>query len=139
MLITSQPPEALIAAPDPDVRSEPHRRLHTLSDVDISVDLDSGGRLAIRGVHDDGTVTNADVELVDADGKRRSATVMTHAEVGRLMETWRLSGECQSGAFLRVPDLIIVRDSGRDAVTQVFAELLRDDAHRYEMTSLDDA
>jgi hypothetical protein len=104
--------------------------------MDISVDLDSGGRLALRGVDDDGTVTNADAELVDAEGRRWSATVMTQPEVGRLMETWRSSGECQSGAFFRVPDLIIVRDPSREAVIQVFAELHRTGDHRDEMTLL---
>jgi hypothetical protein len=65
--------------------------------MNISADLGSGGRLTVRGVDDDGIVTNADVELVDAEGLRWSATVMTQPEIGRLMETWRSSGECQSG------------------------------------------
>jgi hypothetical protein len=104
--------------------------------MDISVDLGSGGRLTVRGVDDDGTVTNADVELVDADGMRWSATVVTAPEIGRLMDTWRSTGECQSGAFFRVPDLIIVRDPRRDAVVEVFAELHRTGEHRHEMTLL---
>lgn len=120
----------------PDVGPERRRLLHTLDDVDVSTDLDAGGRLVIRGIDDDGTVTNADVELVDRSGKRWSATVMTYAEVGRLIETYRLSGECQAGAFFRVPDLIIVPNSNRESVIRVFAQLLSDNAHRDEMTPL---
>jgi hypothetical protein len=97
------------------------------------VDLDSGGRLIIHGAYDDGAVTNADVELVDAQGNRWSATVLTLPEVGRIMETWQASGGCQSGAYLRVPDLVIVRDPNPEAVVQVFAELHRTGEHRTEM------
>jgi len=82
------------------------------------------------------SATTADVELVDVEGRRWSATVMTQPEVGRLMETWRSSGECQRGAHLRVPDLIIVRDPSLEAVIQVFAELHRTGDHRHEMTLL---
>lgn len=106
--------------------------------MDISVELDSGGRLAVRGVDDDGIVTNADAELVDAQGQRWSATVMTQSEVSRLIEAWRSSGECQSGAFFREPDLIIVRDPSREAVVRMFTELLRTGDHRNEMTLLHD-
>ncbi|HET7689771.1 MAG TPA: hypothetical protein VFK41_05315 [Nocardioidaceae bacterium] len=105
--------------------------------MDISVDLGAGGRLELRGVDEDGTVTNADVELVDGDGRRWAATVMTHSEIERLMETWRSSGECQSGAFFRVPDLIVVREQDREAVIEVFSELHRTGGYRDEMTSLD--
>ena len=104
--------------------------------MDISVDLDSGGHLAIFGVDDDGTVTNADVELNDVDGQRWSATVLTQHEIGRLMDVWRLSGECQSGAYFRVPDLVIVRDPSRESVTAMFDELHRTGDHRNEMTLL---
>src|SRR5262249_30982884 len=73
------------------MRSLRHPRLppHTLRTVVTSVDLDSGGRLIIHGADDDGAVTNADVELVDAQGNRWSATVLTLPEVGRFMETGR--------------------------------------------------
>lgn len=106
--------------------------------MDISVDLDDGGHLVVRGVEDDGIVTNADVELTDTDGRRWSATVMTSTEIDRLMETWRSSGECQSGAFLRVPDLIVVRDPSREAIIRTFAELHRAGDHRDEMVLLDE-
>lgn len=106
--------------------------------MDFSLDLDHGGRLTVRGAGDDGTVTNADVELVEPNGQRWSATVMTLPEVDRLMETWRASGECQGGAYFRVPDLFIVRNPDQDAVSRVFAELYRAGQHRYEMSPLAD-
>lgn len=108
----------------------------TLDAVDISLDLDSGGHLAIRGVEEDGSVTNADVELRDTDGQRRSATVLTQPEIGRLMETWKSTGECHGGAFFRVPDLIIVREPSREFVIGTFAELERTGEHRHEVVLL---
>lgn len=107
--------------------------------MDYAVDLAFGSRCVVRGVDEDGIVTSADVEIVDSDGRRWAATVMTHSEIVRLMEVWQSSGECQSGAFFRVPDLIVVRDPSREGVSRVFSELHRTGNHRYEMTLLDDA
>ena len=76
--------------------------------MDFTSDLGLGGTLAVHGADSDGAVTNADIELTDADGKRWSATVLTMAEIDRLMGTWQHSGECQGGVYFRVPDLLIV-------------------------------
>lgn len=104
--------------------------------MEFTSDLDLGGSLTLRGADDDGTASNADVELTDTYGERWSATVMTLAEVARLMGTWEATGECQSGAYFRVPDLVIVRDPRREAVVEVFAELHRTGDHRHEMSRL---
>jgi hypothetical protein len=106
--------------------------------MDFAHDLDLGGHLSVRGASDDGTVTNADVELTDSNGQRWSATVMTLAEVDRLMTAWESSGECLGGAFFRVPDLLIVREPDRRAVVRLFTELHRTGEHRQEMNPLRD-
>lgn len=107
-----------------------------VSGMDFTVDLDLGCTLAILGAEDDGTVVNADVELTEPDGRRWSATVLTLAEVERLMSAWASSGDCQGGAFFRVPDLIILRDPERESVVRVFSELHRTGEHRSEMSTL---
>lgn len=104
--------------------------------MDISIDLGAGAHLVIRGVDEDGTVRNADVELIDPESGRWSATVLTHQEVARLMDAWQSTGECQAGAFLRVPDLIVVRDAGTSAVVDVFTKMYRSGEHRAEMTAI---
>jgi hypothetical protein len=98
--------------------------------------LSSGAKLHVRGADEDGTVTNADVELVDEQGERWSATVLTLDAIAGLMETWRTSGECQSGAFFRVPDLVIVRDPSLASVADVFTELHRSDEYRHELNEV---
>ena len=50
----------------------------------------------MRGLNGDGSVDNVDIELVDETGIRRSATVLTLAEIDRLMRSYRDTGECQS-------------------------------------------
>ncbi|WP_148612450.1 hypothetical protein [Nocardioides rubriscoriae] len=106
--------------------------------MDFTSDLGLGGSLTVYGANSDGAVTNADVELTDADGKRWSATVLTLAEIDRLMGVWESSDECQGGSYLRVPDLLIVRDPERDAVVRLFVELHRTGEHRHELSPLSD-
>jgi hypothetical protein len=104
--------------------------------VEKTLLLSSGAQLHVRGADDEGTLTNADVELVDEKGGRWSATVLTLDAIAGLMESWRTSGECQSGAFFRVPDLVIVRDPSFESVAEVFTELHRSDEYRHELNEL---
>ncbi|NEA39136.1 hypothetical protein [Streptomyces sp. SID11385] len=70
-------------------------------------------------------LSSVDVEVVlTADGSRWSATVFTLAEVGRLMERWRETGEEQGGAFFWCSDGLIVRDPGVGSMTPVLGGLL---------------
>jgi hypothetical protein len=78
-------------------------------------------RLSIRdaevifmlGADDDKeSVENVDAEIVLADGSRWSVTFLTLDEIGRIMGRWAHSREFKSGAYFRVPDLVISRKPG---------------------------
>jgi hypothetical protein len=58
------------------------------------------------------SVENVDAEIVLADGSRWSVTFLTLDEIGRIMARWAHSGECKSGAYFRVPDLVISKKPG---------------------------
>jgi hypothetical protein len=62
--------------------------------------------------NDKESVENVDAEIVLADGSRWSVTFLTLDEIGRIMARWAHSGECKSGAYFRVPDLVISRRPG---------------------------
>ncbi|MEE1737025.1 hypothetical protein PUR49_11010 [Streptomyces sp. BE147] len=72
-------------------------------------------------------VRNVDAEVRLTDGSRWSATVVTAAEVERLLESWRRSGEALGGRYFWVSDGLIVRDPGIDNMTQVIAGLIETD------------
>ncbi len=69
-------------------------------------------------------VCNVDAEVRLVDGSRWSATVFTVAEVERLMETWKQTGEALDGGYFWCSDGLIVREPGIDSMTQVIAGLL---------------
>ncbi|MFB7944694.1 hypothetical protein ACFC6L_07200 [Kitasatospora phosalacinea] len=67
---------------------------------------------------------NVDVEVrLAADGSRWSATVFTHAEVGRLMARWARTGEELGGRYFWCSDALIVRDAGLDSIVAVLEGL----------------
>lgn len=70
------------------------------------------------------SVENVDVEVILADKSRWSATFLTLAEIGRIMARWRITGECAGGAYLQIPDLIVVRDPGVPEMVEVLDHLL---------------
>ncbi|WP_042422468.1 hypothetical protein [Streptacidiphilus anmyonensis] len=85
------------------------------------------------------TVCNVDVEVrLTEDGSRWSATVLTFAEVERIMESWARTGEAQGGRYFRCSDGLIVRDPGVDNMTQVLAGLLDDGDFTQVLQRLDD-
>jgi hypothetical protein len=61
----------------------------------------------LGGEDEEATVESADAEIVLSDGSRWSVTFATLDEIRNIMERWRQSGECRSGAYFRVPDLVI--------------------------------
>jgi len=61
---------------------------------------------------DEATVDCADAEIVLADRSRWSATFLTLDAISRIMARWNESGECKSGAYFRVPDLVISSKPG---------------------------
>jgi hypothetical protein len=67
----------------------------------------------MMGADDDKeSVENVDAEIVLADGSRWSVTFLTLDEIGRIMARWAHSGEYKSGAYFRVPDLVISSKPG---------------------------
>ena len=70
-------------------------------------------------------VCNVDVWLTFADGSRWTATVFTLAEIERLMQRWRETGEALAGAYFTCSDGLIVRRGGVDAaIVDVVAGLV---------------
>lgn len=60
--------------------------------MDLEVEVGKDFKLIVRGAEDDSSITNVDVELVDAYGARWSPTVLTTPEIQRLMRLYRESG-----------------------------------------------
>lgn len=106
--------------------------------MDREVEVGSGFKLVVRGVADDDSVANVDVELMDGFGARWSATVLTIAEIQRLMRRYRDTGECMDGAFFRVPDLLILDEPTLDSLVAVIEELVRSETHRFELAPIEE-
>lgn len=91
----------------------------------VRVQLNGAEALFMLGAEDDPrTVENADVEVVLSDGSRWSATFLSVAEIGRILDRWQLTGEYLYGAYLRVPDLIVVRQGGLEQMAAVLNSIL---------------
>ena len=83
-----------------------------------------GARFALGSAEEVDAVENVDVFVRLADGSECTATVLTLAEVRRLMDRWSVSGEAQSGAYFWCWDGLIVRDAGVSAMARVLAGLV---------------
>jgi hypothetical protein len=91
----------------------------------VTVQLNGAEALFMLGAQDDARhVENVDVEVVLDDGSRWSATFLSVAEIGRLMKRWEATGEYLDGAYLRVPDLIVVRHGGVEGMVAVLNSIL---------------
>jgi len=101
------------------------------------------GRAAVilhLGVGDDpATVGNVDVEVILDDGSRWGATLLTIAEIERLMARWRLSGEAQGGAYFQCRDLVVIRDPGTEAIVELIGAMITADEIRSAFVELDRA
>ncbi len=106
--------------------------------MDREVEVGKGARLVVRGIEGDGSVVNVDVELVEASGARWAATVLTLAEIARLMRSYRDTGECMSGRYFRVSDLMILDTPTFQSLTEVVEGLLRSGDYVLEFSALDD-
>jgi hypothetical protein len=69
-------------------------------------------------------VENVDAEVVLSNGSRWSATFLSVAEISRIMKRWEATGECLDGAYLRIPDLIVVRQGGLEGMVAVLDSIL---------------
>lgn len=72
-------------------------------------------------------VNNVDAEVRTPDGNRWSATVLTVAELHRLMtEQWPETGEYSSGLCWHCPDGLIVREPGLDCIVRAVAAVVNE-------------
>lgn len=89
------------------------------------VRLNGADAVFMLGSDDDAnTVENVDVEVVVDDGSRWSATLVTLAEIGRLMSRWKATGECLHGAYFQCADLVVVEQGGIAAATELLRQLV---------------
>jgi hypothetical protein len=75
----------------------------------------------LLGGEDPDTVENTDGFVDFNDGTTRSFTVLTLADVDRVMRKREQSGE--SGAYLRVPDLVLLRAGGVASIVAALGDL----------------
>ncbi|MFC1410073.1 hypothetical protein ACEZCY_12440 [Streptacidiphilus sp. N1-12] len=69
-------------------------------------------------------VSNVDAEVRLPDGSRWSATIVTSAEVERLMDHWTDTGEATGGRYFWSSDALIVQDPGVVPMAKVIAGLV---------------
>lgn len=67
---------------------------------------------------------NSDVVVAFGSGERWVATFVTYRNVGTLRERNQESGECLSGGYLAVSDLILIDELTRPRVEEVVTHLL---------------
>lgn len=80
-------------------------------------------RLSIL-IGDTGQIGPWDIEYETSEGERYFATVATIHDIQRIMEVWKSTGECLSGRYFWLADLIIVAELNVVAVTDVVEDLV---------------
>jgi hypothetical protein len=94
--------------------------------------------LFMLGADDDmDSVENVDVEVIHADGSRWSATLISLAEIGRIMERWKASGEGLGGRYFQCDDLVVTRDGGLANMIEVLGALVRSGEFRCVLARID--
>jgi hypothetical protein len=73
---------------------------------------------------DEETADNADAIIVLADRSRWSVTFLTLDAIAAIMTRHAESGESRSGAYLRVPDLVIPAKPGLASMMLAVADLI---------------
>lgn len=71
------------------------------------------------------SVANVDVFVDLSDGTSWALTILTVAEVGRLLAAWKETGEVAGGSYFWVVDQLIVPEPGLPAMTAAIRELVR--------------
>jgi hypothetical protein len=72
---------------------------------------------------DEGFTLPTDVEVVAPDGRSWAGTVATLSMIESIMESYRSSGECLSGAYFWMADLLLVKDSLQTTVVDSVLDL----------------
>ncbi|MFF5147253.1 hypothetical protein ACFY6U_47355 [Streptomyces sp. NPDC013157] len=94
-----------------------HEPLVTVETADFSVTY-------VLGLEDDAdTVEDVDAVIRARDGKGWTASFMTPRKIAEVMDRWSTTGECADGLYLQIPDLVIVREAGLDAMTRALVDL----------------
>ena len=108
------------------------------SDLFVKVQLNHAEALFMLGAEDDAeTVENVDVEVFYDDGSRWSGTFLSLAEIGRIMDRWRFTGESLGGSYFQCPDLVIVRHGGVAAMSRVLNGLVDSGEFRSVLVRVD--
>ena len=77
---------------------------------------------------------NVDVEVRFGDGRRFGATFFTLANVERLFDKNRKTGECASGLYLWAANMILVRDVSIETIERTVKDLM--DCDEFEQAFL---
>ena len=90
------------------------------------------------GSEDDAdTIENVDVEVILDDGSRWGATLLTLAEIGRLVSRWKATGECLGGSYFQCADLVVIERGGIAAATELLRQLLESGQIRDVLVRMD--
>ncbi|WP_212765329.1 hypothetical protein [Streptomyces sp. PKU-MA01144] len=94
-----------------------HEPLVTVETADFSVTY-------VLALDDDAdTVEDVDVVIRARDGNGWTATCMTPRKIAEVLDNRSTTGEYADGPYLRIPDLVIVREGGLDAMTRALVDL----------------
>ncbi|MEX3105782.1 hypothetical protein DF268_14965 [Streptomyces sp. V2] len=69
------------------------------------------------------TIDDGDVLIVGPDGERWCANVMTQGRIQKILDRWRDTGECLSGAYLWAEGLVVVREPGVESMVRAVEDL----------------
>lgn len=94
-----------------------HEPLVTVETADFSVTY----VLALDDEAD--TIEDVDAVIRDRNGKRWTATCMTPRKITEVLDDRSTTGESADGLYLRIPDLVVVREGGLDAMTRALVDL----------------
>ena len=67
---------------------------------------------------------NTDVCVTFADGSRWIATFFTYSNIGKLVEKYRRTGECNHGKYFWATDMILVDRVSRDRIEEIIQYLI---------------
>ncbi|TWD21743.1 hypothetical protein FB570_106455 [Streptomyces sp. T12] len=69
------------------------------------------------------TVEDVDAVIRARDGNGWTATLMTPRKIAEVLDERAVAGESANGPHLRIPDLVVVREGGLDAMTGSLVDL----------------
>ncbi|MEQ1764458.1 MAG: hypothetical protein ABL984_15115 [Pyrinomonadaceae bacterium] len=69
---------------------------------------------------------NSDVIVIFENGEKWIASFFTYQNIQTLVEKFRESGECLSGAYFRASDMILIDELSRSRIESVINDLIRE-------------